>query len=142
MNKKGLSLLEILVSAILLALLILGLANIFVATRRLVFHIGARLTAAEISRRYLDPFYMQVSAANWGVTTPSGNCSRMFVKMFAAPYINPYTESASNTIFTPNYNPDGAGADDIDDVNFTVNPGESVICRVALRVNWDERTAQ
>lgn len=138
MNKKGLSLLEILVSAILLALLILGLANIFVATRRLVFHIGARLTAAEVSRRYLDPLYMQVSATNWGATTTSGNCLRMF----SARDTNFWDETVSNTRFTPNYNPDGAGADDIDDINLTANPGESILCRVSLRVNWNERTAQ
>lgn len=135
--------LEILVSTILLALVITSLANIFVATKRLIFHVRARATAAEISKYYLDPLQMRVSAQNWGTTTASGNCLRMFTQVALDTTV--WIDDTSATTYTPEYdvsNPQD-GIIDIDDMDMNPNPPNpptDMICRVPLRIHWDERT--
>lgn len=71
MHKKGLTLIEILVSAIILALVLTGLVNIFVAGKRYILHTRSRMTAAELGRFFLDPLQMQVNQAEW---SGAGNC--------------------------------------------------------------------
>ena len=58
MGKKGLSLIEILVSCVILALVLTGLVNIFIAGKRHVLHSRSRMTAVELGRFFLDPLQM------------------------------------------------------------------------------------
>lgn len=77
MHKKGLTLIEILVSAIILALVLTGLVNIFVAGKRYILHTRSRMTAAELSGFFLDPLQMQVRQDTWTAATNclgTGNC--------------------------------------------------------------------
>lgn len=139
MKRKGLSLLEILISTILLALVIAALANIFIATKRLVMHTRSRAAAAELSRIYMDSLQMQISQQNWGTTTASGNCLRMFAGRDTAVW----TDNTTNTVYTPDYDANQDSNIDIDDMDMNPNPPNpptDIICRVALRLHWDERT--
>ena len=70
MPKKGLSLIEILVAAIILALVMTGLANTFIAAKRHILHSRLRMTAAELGKYFLEPLQMQVRQDEWG----TANC--------------------------------------------------------------------
>ena len=70
-NKKnfkriaGLTLLEILVSMVVFALIMGGLANLFISTKRLILRAGYQMSSAEIGKRFLDPLQLKVSADTW-----------------------------------------------------------------------------
>jgi len=75
MSKKGLTLIEILVSCVILALVLTGLVSIFIAGKRHVLHGRSRMTASELGRYFLDPLQMQVRQDDWGANCLSqGNC--------------------------------------------------------------------
>lgn len=150
MKRKGLSLLEILVSTILLALVIAALANIFIATKRLVMHTRSRTGAAELAARYLEPLHMQVSQQGWatnclGVGTDA-NCDNSVSNptitetVGAPPCGNPtnvtWRDCSSLTDFVRDY--------DIVDMDFgpAADRHAEFLRRVSLRIKWDERKAQ
>jgi len=64
-RKRATSLLEILVSSLILALLVAGLANVFVSSRRLVLHARSRSAAAEMSRLFIAPLQLAVDQRTW-----------------------------------------------------------------------------
>lgn len=66
MQEKGLSLLEIIVSAVIMSLLITGLANLFLAGKRQILHSRARMTGGELGKYFLDPLQMDVRQDQWG----------------------------------------------------------------------------
>ena len=129
MKKKGLSLLEILVATILFALVISGLANIFVAAKRYTQHNRAFVTAAELSRYYLEPLNAQVQTSKYFLS--GGNWE------WNPDTLGAWTDVSSSTTFTPTYMP-------ITAIDLGSNPfaRDSEVYRIALRIQWNERTAQ
>ena len=77
-HKKGLTLLEILVSCVLLALVLAGLANVFVVGKRYTLHTRSRIQGAELGRLFIDPLQpQQVRQDTWTLATNclgTGNC--------------------------------------------------------------------
>ena len=69
----GLSLLEILVSTLILALVMTGVANIFVAGKRHILRSRSRMTGGELGKYFLDPFQRYVRQDQW-TTGPNQNC--------------------------------------------------------------------
>ena len=65
-DKKGLTLLEILVSMLIFSLIMLGLINVFVASKRLILSSRAQIAAAELARFAQGNLSMQVSQDEWG----------------------------------------------------------------------------
>ena len=65
MNKKGLSLVEILVSLVIMGLVMVGLVNIFISGKRWTLHSRSRITAGELGRYFLDPLQMDVRQDTW-----------------------------------------------------------------------------
>jgi prepilin-type N-terminal cleavage/methylation domain-containing protein len=65
-KNSGLTLVEILVSMLIFALIMGGLANLFFATKRLTFHQRYRLVASELGRFYLDFLHKDVRQDEWG----------------------------------------------------------------------------
>jgi len=65
MNKKGLSLLEILISSVILALLMAGLVNLFVAGKRHIVHTRSRMAGGELGRLFFDYLQMHVREDTW-----------------------------------------------------------------------------
>jgi Tfp pilus assembly protein PilV len=59
-NKKALTLMEIIVSVIILAVVMVGVSNLFVAGKRHLQHARAKMTGGEIGRLFLDPLQMAV----------------------------------------------------------------------------------
>lgn len=64
-NNKGFTLIEIIASSILIALMVIGLTNIFMVAKSYVQHSRARLTGGELGRYFLDPLQMQVREDQW-----------------------------------------------------------------------------
>lgn len=56
---------EILISAILLALVLSAMANLFIAGRRYIMHARTRMTSTELGRYFLDPLQLQVRQDQW-----------------------------------------------------------------------------
>ena len=72
MNKKALTLFEILVSVIILALVVTGLANVFVAGKSYIQHSRSRVTAVELGKFFLDPLQNDVNQTTWTSTSKLG----------------------------------------------------------------------
>jgi len=116
MNKKGLSLLEILISVLILALVMTGLANVFVAGKRHILHSRSRMTVSELGKYFLDPLQMQVRQNDWTTTTNclgTGNCPPQT-----------WTESTTNIVYTAN-------------TNWTIVPG-TTLRKITTTINWSE----
>ena len=69
MNKKALSLLEIIVSTVILALVMTGLVNVFIAGKRYIQHSRYRIGGGEVGKKFLDPLQAYVRQDTW-----SSNC--------------------------------------------------------------------
>ncbi|MFA5150529.1 MAG: prepilin-type N-terminal cleavage/methylation domain-containing protein [Candidatus Omnitrophota bacterium] len=65
MNKKALTLLEIIISMVILALVISGLINVFISGRQLIQHSRYRMSAGEISKLFIDPLQFYVRQDTW-----------------------------------------------------------------------------
>jgi len=63
--RKGLTLMEIIISVTILSMLMAGFLSIFISARRQTKHSRARTTAAEIARNFLEPLHMQVRQDEW-----------------------------------------------------------------------------
>lgn len=66
MNKKSVTLLEVLIAVLILAITMANLANLFVSGKRYVLHARSRMNAAELSRVFLDSLQMDVRQDLWG----------------------------------------------------------------------------
>lgn len=130
MDRKGLSILEILVSSLLLALVITGLANIFVAAKRYIFHSRARVTAVERVKSCLEPLQMQVAQSSF-VPDP-GDPS---LWLWNPSTFGPWLDNSTVTTYSPGYSILPMDLDSDPDTR------TSEINRVDLTINWDERTA-
>ncbi|MCM8797490.1 MAG: prepilin-type N-terminal cleavage/methylation domain-containing protein [Candidatus Omnitrophica bacterium] len=64
-KKRGVTLLEVIVSALLLAVIMLGLAAVFFSARRHLSRSEMWMTDAELGRYFLEPLQMQVRADQW-----------------------------------------------------------------------------
>ena len=113
-NKKGLTLLEILISTLIFALVMTGLVNLFVAAKRLTLHARSRMQAAELGKLFLDPLQMQVREDLWATNClGTNNCASM-----------PASEPLNNITYNATY--------DITDVSGTT------LRRAKVNINWDE----
>lgn len=66
MHKKGLTLLEILISTLILALVMTGMVNLFISGKKWILHARSRMTGGELGKSFLDPLQMQVRQDQWG----------------------------------------------------------------------------
>jgi Tfp pilus assembly protein PilV len=109
LNKKALSLLEIIVSTLILALVMTGLVNVFVAGRKFVLHSRNRMGAGEIGKRFIDPLQNYVRQDTWS-SNPLGTNS----------YPN-----VSNGIYTASY-------------TISTHSSNTDIKKVKTKVSWTE----
>lgn len=65
MNRKAVSLLEILISSVIIASVMLGIGNLFVASRRHILHSRMRMAGGELGKLFVDPLQMHVRQDNW-----------------------------------------------------------------------------
>ncbi len=69
MNKRALSLLEIIISTVILSLVITGLVNVFVAGKQYIQHSRLRMGGGEIGKLFLDPLQAYIRQDTW-----NGSC--------------------------------------------------------------------
>jgi Tfp pilus assembly protein PilV len=74
-RQKALTLMEILVSLVVLALVFLGLLNLFISGRKYLQHSQSRMVGSEFGKASLDPLQMEVRQDTWasnslGISTP------------------------------------------------------------------------
>jgi type II secretory pathway pseudopilin PulG len=109
MNKRALTLVEIIVSTVILALVMTGLVNVFVAGRKFALHNRNRTGAGEIGRIFIDPLQNYVRQDTWS-SNPLGT--------------NSYPNAGSG-IYTAAY-------------TITNHPSNVDIKRVRTRITWTE----
>ena len=111
MDKRGFTLIEVIVSTILIAVLVIGLASIFLSGNRYILHSRRRMTSGELGMVFLDPLQMDVRQDTWGSNCLSNktNC--------------PPPQSIGSITYTPDYS-------DITDIAGTS------LRRVKLTINW------
>jgi len=69
--KRGFSLLEVVISVILMAVIMAGMSGLFFGARRWMLHSRSRMQGAELSRRILDGLQMNIQQGQWAAQT---NC--------------------------------------------------------------------
>ncbi|MGA2775880.1 MAG: prepilin-type N-terminal cleavage/methylation domain-containing protein [Candidatus Omnitrophota bacterium] len=64
-QQNALTLMEILVSLVILALVFLGLLNLFISGRKYLRHSQSIMAGSELGKVFLDPLQMQVREDTW-----------------------------------------------------------------------------
>jgi Tfp pilus assembly protein PilV len=114
-NSAGISLLEVLVSMVLLALIMLGLASVYVAGRGYMVHNRARTSAGELATVFLEPLQNFVRQSDWD-NSGSNNLS-----------VNTY--SNATTVNGILYNSSFV---------MTNDPAGTTLRRVKVNITWNE----
>jgi Tfp pilus assembly protein PilW len=98
MNKKAVTLMEIIIALLLIGLTLMGLANIFVAGKRHMLHVRSRMTGGEFGKYFLEPLSQQVRQDQWGSNCVSSDGTNTNCP---APLTNPQT--IGPITYTPSY---------------------------------------
>ncbi|MFA5411308.1 MAG: prepilin-type N-terminal cleavage/methylation domain-containing protein [Candidatus Omnitrophota bacterium] len=117
MNKKSFTLLEILLSVLIFALVIAGMANLFVTGKRWISHSRFRMTGSELGKVFLDPLQKEVRQDEW-----SNNCLSRDGINSAGCDTGSWTDPSNKITYTPEYKIDSVGN----------------LRRVILKVKWQE----
>lgn len=120
-RRAGFTLIEVIVSSVLIGITLLSLANLFVAGKRHILHSRSRMAGGELGRAFLDPLQMDVREDTWGTAS---NC------LTNAPAGCPSPQTFDNITYTPTYN--------IDDIN--MGGVNNNLRRVRLTISWNEPT--
>ena len=64
-KKSGLTLIEIIVATLIMAITMSGLVNLFVSSKRWLVHSRARMTGGELGRYFLDPSSSAIQQNDW-----------------------------------------------------------------------------
>ncbi len=122
MRERGISLLEVLISAVLLALIMGGLANIFMTGKVYIMHNRYRMIAGELGKRFLNPIQKDVKANIEGTCLGSvgGNTDA------CPPFAN-----LEGIIYMPKYS-------NFEKVKVGTNNLE--IRKVVVSINWEEKS--
>ncbi len=62
---RGFTMLEVLIAALILSLVMVGLMNVFLGSKRYILGSRWRITAGELSRYFLGPLSLNVSQNTW-----------------------------------------------------------------------------
>ncbi|PIQ87843.1 MAG: hypothetical protein COV73_01965 [Candidatus Omnitrophica bacterium CG11_big_fil_rev_8_21_14_0_20_43_6] len=111
-KKSGFTLIEILVSAVIFALVMAGLLGVFASGNRILMHTRERIIGAELGKFFIDPMQVNVRQDQWTATNP--------LLISGAPTI----ESINNQDFTYGYTTGAVAGTDLR--------------RVTTTINWDE----
>jgi prepilin-type N-terminal cleavage/methylation domain-containing protein len=117
MNKRALTLLEILVSITILSITMTGMLNVFTSTTRQSRHSRSRLTAAELIRTLVDVLHMDVRQDQWGT-----NCLSGFAGSCPSAAL---TVTPGDISYTPSVTCDGIA-------------GSTTLRRVTATLTWNE----
>jgi len=121
-KQKALTIMEILVSLVILSLVFLGLLNLFISGRKYLQHSQSRMAGIELGKTFIDPLQMQVRQSDWGTSTNQLTLGTSI----------PYPPQSINGItFT------ATTSDPISAVKDSAN-NNTTLRRVQTKINWDE----
>jgi Tfp pilus assembly protein PilV len=66
-NLAGISLLEILIAMMILALVLVGFSNVFVVSKSYMRHGRAKVSASQLGAIFLEPLHNSVNQSDWDV---------------------------------------------------------------------------
>jgi len=138
MHKQGLTLLEILVAVIILALVTTGLANIFVTGKRYILHSRAMMTGGELGKLFLNPLQMQVRQVPTNDTTQDGWDQANNGLTVGTTYFNSVTGDTQNPICPSAANRTANDIEYAARFNVIVHPQSANIRKVIANITWDE----
>ena len=100
-KQNALTLIEILISTVVLSLVFLGLLNLFISGRRFLEHSQSRMGGGELGKVFMDPLQMQVRQSDWvdlgGSAT--GNQLQLGNSITSAQSLNGITYTATSTVY-------------------------------------------
>lgn len=115
----GFTLLEVLVSAVIVSVVMLGLANIFISGKTYIHSSRLRMAGGELGRTFMDPLQMDVNQTTWGT---NNNCLTNGLNCPGAITIPP-----GGTQYAPDYS------------NRTPNYLGTTLTRVVVTITWQEQ---
>ena len=140
----GLTLVEIIISMVILAIIIGGIANLFLATKRHTLHSSFRMTAAGLGRYFLERLNLDVNQETWDNAPPSNLLTVPIapIKGYKSTN-NPYPSKYPNTDYSTVIDPLGFEERLLDESNITYYPVYVVeprdgVRKVKLLINWTE----
>lgn len=103
MNKKGLSLLEILIALVVFSLVMLGVSRLLLSAKELFLHNRLKILGEGVGIFHLDSLQMDVRKDTWGLpsnclTNPATGCDTIS-----------WQDPVSGKVFTPRYEVTGMG---------------------------------
>lgn len=135
-NRKAITLVEIIIATVIISLVMAGLVGVFVVGKRFVLHIRERMASAQLSRLFLDPIQMHVRQDNWdqpvnAIYIPTGiSTYTTYCDSDAGHIQNPACPSVAddrkvnNTVYTGQYD--------------TENVSGTDLRRVSVKIGWQE----
>ena len=122
--KRGLTLLEIIISLVILSMMMLGMLSVFLSAKRQGIHSRTRISSVELGKLWLDPLQIQVrqNESSPGLQNgwnESNNGLRVRINDCSAGTI-----TLNNIVYTPCYNVSTVGSTDLR--------------RVTVRITWNE----
>jgi len=70
---------EILISMVIMCLILLGLANVFLSSKRYIMHSRSRVAGGELGGSFLAPLQANVNHSAWNTTVP-GDYNNLLVQ--------------------------------------------------------------
>ena len=110
-RQTGFTLVEVIVSTVVFAMLIVGLASVFIAGGKLIMHNRERMTGAQLGKFFLDPLQADVRRDTWD---QAGNDLQLGSWSGTSQTIN-------NRLFTESYTVSAVGTTDLRRVVSTIN---------------------
>ena len=124
MQRKGFTLLEILIATLVMALVMTGLTYVFLAAKGHLAHTRSRIQAAELGRLFIAPLQMQVKQSDWNSSSNDYNSPNLLQKGTRTGS----TETLGGIIYTPTY-------------EISVPPGfssDSPMRKAKVTIAWNE----
>ncbi len=129
MKKKGLTLLEIIVAAVILSLVMAGLTGIFVSGKRWLQHSRLKMTGGELGKYFLDPFAMAVRQDQWDDSIGAKGDYTNRLSITSPPASE--TKTLNGKVYTASY--------DIDSIPALTDDAYKQARKVTLTITWDEQ---
>lgn len=118
-KSSGFTLVEILVSSVIFALVIVGLLSVFSSGNKHLVHTRERMTSSELGKYFIDPLQMDVRKDTW-----DSNDLNVAAGVTLAP------QKINNRDFTATYT--------VDDSTTDANLADTDLRRVTTTVTWNE----
>ena len=119
-KQTGFTLVEVVVSMVVFALVVVGLSSVFMAGGKLIIHNRERMTSAQLGKFFLDPLQVNVRQDHWLDVGPANGLA------LGGPWSG-VTQSINNRTFT--------------EVHTVSTVGTTVLRRVITTIHWTEPTS-